>query len=78
MSYMTSKKKKTEHWGCNQTMKSDMDHIHAYADLQADCEIDPAAEGSADSTRVQPHILEELTEGLCQSNTRPLFCHNHT
>lgn len=47
-------------------------------DLQANCQIDPTAERSADGTWMQTDVFKELTEGLSQGNTRPLFRHNHT
>lgn len=34
-------------------------------DLQANGQVDPAAEGGADGSGVESQVLEELGEGLC-------------
>lgn len=46
--------------------------------LQADSQVDPGAEGSADCARRQAEVFEELGEGLRESKTRPLLCYHHT
>lgn len=46
-------------------------------DLQADCQVDPAAEGGADGSRVESQVLEEFGEGLRQGRPRTLLRHNH-
>lgn len=47
-------------------------------DLHADSQVDPGAEGGADSTRRQAKIFEELGEGLRESKTRALLGDHHT
>lgn len=48
------------------------------SDLQADGQVDPGAEGSANSTGRQAEIFEELGEGLGEREARTLFCYHHT
>lgn len=45
--------------------------------LQADGHVDPAAEGGAHSACGQAQVFEELAEGLCQGDPRPLLCNHH-
>lgn len=47
-------------------------------DLQADCQVDPAAEGGADGSRVESQVLKEFGEGLRQGCPGTLLCYNHT
>lgn len=46
--------------------------------LQADGQVDPAAEGGADGPRVEAQIFEELREGVCEGHPGPFLCHHHT
>lgn len=46
--------------------------------LQADGQVDPGAEGGADGARRQAEILEELGEGLRESEARALLRYHHT
>lgn len=46
-------------------------------DLQADCQVDPAAEGGADGSGVESQVLEEFGEGLRQGYPGTLLCYNH-
>ena len=47
-------------------------------DLHAYGQVDPGAEGGADSSRRQAEVFEELGEGLRESEARPLLCDHHT
>ena len=47
-------------------------------DLQADGQVDPAAERGADGSRVEPQVLEEFGEGLRQGRPGTLLSHDHT
>jgi len=46
-------------------------------DLQADGQVDPAAEGGAHSSRVESQVFEELREGLRQGYPGPLLSYDH-
>lgn len=46
-------------------------------DLQADCQVDPAAEGGADGSGVESQVLEEFGEGLRQGYPGTLLCYDH-
>lgn len=46
-------------------------------DLQADRQVDPAAEGGADSSGVESQILKEFGEGLGQGCPGTLLCYHH-
>lgn len=46
--------------------------------LQADGQVDPAAEGGADGSRVEPQVLEEFGEGLRQGRPGTLLSYDHT
>lgn len=47
-------------------------------DLEADCQVDPAAEGGADGSRVESQVLEEFGEGLRQGCPGTLLRYDHT
>lgn len=46
--------------------------------LQADGQIDPAAEGRADRARVKAQVFEELGEGVRQGHPGTLLRHHNT
>lgn len=46
--------------------------------LQTDRQVDPAAEGGADGSGVEPQVLEEFGEGLCQGRPGTLLSYHHT
>lgn len=45
--------------------------------LQADGQVDPAAEGRADGARVKAEVFEEFGEGVCERHPGPLLRHHH-
>jgi len=45
--------------------------------LHADGQVDPGAEGGADGPGGQTQVLEELGEGLCEHQARPLLRDHH-
>lgn len=49
----------------------------ASTDLQTNGQVDPAAEGGADGSRVEPQVLEELGEGLGQGRPGTLLSYHH-
>lgn len=44
--------------------------------LQADGQVDPAAEGGADGSRVESEVFEEFREGVCERHPGPLLRHH--
>lgn len=46
--------------------------------LHADGQVDPGAEGSANSAWRQAKIFEEFGEGLRESESRTFLCYHHT
>lgn len=50
----------------------------ALTHLQADRQVDPAAEGGADGSGVEPQVLEEFGEGLRQGCPGTLLSYHHT
>lgn len=46
--------------------------------LQADGQVDSAAEGRADWSRVKAEVFEELREGVCERHPGPLLRHHDT
>lgn len=46
--------------------------------LQADGQVDSAAEGRADRPWVEAQIFEELREGERERHPGPLLCYHHT
>lgn len=47
------------------------------AHLQADGQVDPAAEGGAHGPRVEAEVFEELGEGVSERHPGPLLRHHH-
>lgn len=45
--------------------------------LQADGQVDPAAERRADRSGVEAEVFEELGEGVCERHPGPLLRHHH-
>lgn len=46
--------------------------------LQANGQVDSAAEGCADRARVKAEVFEELRERECERHPGPLLCHHYT
>lgn len=57
--------------------KNQAERGESLTDLQADCQVDPAAKGGADSSRVESQVLEEFGEGLRQGYPGTLLRYNH-